>query len=102
MNEHIQKTIDDAQRKLRDLEDAVRKAKEQINWLCHLAGQPPMFSDTEPAVQGNLFAIRSDQFFGRPLATVAREYLELRKSAGLGAATLEEIFEALSRGGYSF
>lgn len=44
--------------------------------------------------------IPSDKWFNQPLATAAREYLELRKSAGLGPASAEEIFEALLAGDF--
>jgi hypothetical protein len=102
MSEHIQKTIEEAQSKLRELESEVSKTKQQINWLCGLAGQPSIFADTSAPKSAGATSIRSDQFFGRPLATVAREYLELRKSSGLGAATLDDIYTALTTGGYGF
>jgi vacuolar-type H+-ATPase subunit D/Vma8 len=42
MSGHIQKMIEEAQSKLRELESEVSKTKQQINWLCGLAGLPLM------------------------------------------------------------
>jgi hypothetical protein len=46
--------------------------------------------------------IRPDQFYGQPLASAVRTILEMRKQQDLGAATVKEIFEALTMGGYQF
>jgi hypothetical protein len=58
-----------------------------------------MFSDAldEAETRTNL-AVRADQFYGRPLATVAREVLEARNQA----MAAQEILEVLERGGYDF
>lgn len=47
-------------------------------------------------------AIRNDQFYGQPLATAIREFLQMRKAAGGGAASVKEIYDALVRGGFKF
>jgi len=44
--------------------------------------------------------IRSDEYYGRPLATVVTEVLDKRKAAGQGAATLDEIYKELLAGGF--
>jgi hypothetical protein len=41
---------------------------------------------------------RSDQFFGRPMATAAREILEQRGARNLGAISLDELFETMKGG----
>lgn len=102
MNEAILKVIEDAKNDLVELESKVTDQKKFINQLCLKAGQPAPYADCEPSQRTNLSAIRPDQFFGRPLATVAREYLEMRKASSLGAAALEDVFDALRRGGYAF
>jgi hypothetical protein len=47
-------------------------------------------------------ALRPDSFYGKSITTAAREYLDMRRAAGLGPATPREIYEALVKGGYTF
>lgn len=101
MADYLLETIAHLQKKLRQEEDQVAQTKKTINSLCAEAGQPPMFAETE-ASGGSVFAIRSDLFYGRPLATGIKEYLTLRKASNLGAASVREIYDALVRGGYKF
>ena len=44
--------------------------------------------------------IRRNAFFGRPLATCVREYLEMKKDKPVKEASLLEIVEALKAGGF--
>ena len=48
-------------------------------------------------VKGTTY-IKPDQFFNKPLATAVREYLQMRR----GAASVDEIYAALERGGFEF
>jgi len=74
--------------------------KRMVNSLCREAGQEPLYSDADMAVKGfsGLVSLRSDQFYGKSPTVAAREYLDLRGTA----VSLEEILEALQRGGFSF
>lgn len=101
MKDHIERTIGDLQAKLRIQEDDVLQTKRLINLLCKEANLDPMYDDTD-ATSASLFSIRQDQFFGRPLATVIKEYLNMRLAANKGAATVNEIYDTLCRGGYAF
>ena len=84
--------------KLEAQEDTVRETKKTINNLLHHIGKTPMFPDAEePSIRTSL-VIRPDQFYGRPLATVAKEVLEMRGQA-MSAA---EIITALESGGFDF
>ena len=66
-----------------------------------MAGLPPRYAESAlEKSSGSGFTIRSDQFHARPVATIVREYLEMRKRADIGPATLDEIFDALAQGGY--
>lgn len=47
-------------------------------------------------------AIRSDQFFGIRMGTAARQFLEMRRAASLGAAKPRDILDALKSGGFQF
>jgi hypothetical protein len=60
-------------------------------------GKEPMFADVAPEQLGT-GPIRPDQYFGRPLSTVAQEFLERRKQA----CPAEEIMRGLIQGGYDF
>lgn len=81
-------------------EAVVQKKKETVNTLCGVLGRAPAYviadANTVPT------QIRSDQFYGQPLAASVRTILEMRKQRGLGAATNNEIYDALTAGGYEF
>ncbi len=97
MNEAIAKL----QEKLAQQLDAVRRTKTAINAICEAFDLPLMYTDVDhvPTIGST---IRSDQFYGQPLATCTRAILEMRKSANRGPASVNDIFDALTSGGYSF
>jgi hypothetical protein len=83
--------------KLEVQEQSVRDTKKTINTLLHHIGKPVMFAEAEEEVQSRAgAAMRPDQFYGRPLATVAKEVLEARGQA----MPAQDILDALERGGY--
>jgi len=87
---------------IRPVLDQINAKKKLINQLCAQAGADAMYPEVEGERKPvSTIAIRSDQYFGRPLATVVREILEPRKGT-LGAMPLDELFEQLKRGGYQF
>jgi hypothetical protein len=101
MSDHILKTIEQAKEELRKQEEAVSTTKKLINQLCAFGGMPPIFSDAE--LQSTLAqpaAVRRNSFFGKPLATCVREFLEMRKDKPVKEASLSEILEALKDGGF--
>jgi len=101
MSDHIQKTIDHAKGEIRKHEDAIVAAKKLINQLCGFAGLPLEYQEAELQVAGSAsVVIRRNIFFGRPLATCVREYLELRKDMPIKEATLDEILDVLKDGGF--
>ena len=103
MSEHLKRTIADLQEELREQERTVTETKRLINQLCKRAGMPPMYTDAElQARSGPGLSIRSDQFYGQGLSTAIREILDMRKALNRGAATLNEIYDALMEGGYKF
>lgn len=105
MNEHIEKTIRDFCAKLESAEHEVVRIKRTINDLCEMSGKPPMFRkdelDTSAAGKAPL-AFANDAFYGKPLASCVKEILSARKSANLGAATIDELYQALASHGYHF
>jgi DNA-directed RNA polymerase delta subunit len=103
MSDHILKTIEQAKDEIRKHEEAVVSNKKLINQLCGFAGLPQEYQDAELQVASTVaVTIRRNVFFGRPLATCVREYLELRKDKPVKEATLDEIIDALETGGFDF
>jgi hypothetical protein len=103
MREKFQPAIDALQSELLDLEQQMLETKQVINRLCAKAGIDPLYPDaTQSTVNNTLGGLRSDSFYGKAITTAAREFLEMRKMAGLGPATPREIYEALVKGGYTF
>ena len=96
----INKLLEEVKR----LEEEAAEAKRTINKLCGFANRTPMFPDVENSAV-SLQIMRRDQFFGVPLATAVKQYLEMRgdpKTGGQGAATVNEVFAALKQGGFAF
>jgi hypothetical protein len=89
-----------------DLAEAERKARElksTINVLCKHAGVPELYPNVETETSGpSVTSIRADTFYGKVINTAAREFLEMRKAAGLGPATPREIYDAMVAGGFQF
>nr|WP_281720028.1 hypothetical protein [Nitrosomonas nitrosa] len=86
------------------LESELAEVKKTVNKLCGYAGRAALYQNIE-AQRAHSGAFRRDQFFGVPLATGVKQFLEMRgdpKAGGLGAATINEIYDALISGGYDF
>jgi hypothetical protein len=99
MAEHVQLTLGDVLAEITALETQVSEKKKLANMLSRMAGVGQPFQDVETS---SASAIRPDEFYGRPLATAVEEVLVRRKRAGLGAATVAEIYESLKQGGFFF
>jgi hypothetical protein len=98
---HAEQTIADLEKRLEKLKAEIQRIATAINCLCEVEGQPRRYEETTPE-QHQTSQTRPDQYYGRPLATVSAEVLEKRLAKGLGAATLDEIFTELLRGGFKF
>ena len=106
MSDASQPLIDKALAKLQVAEEEVAKLKAFINQVLEFDGREPMFANVRgPASspKSQQLRIGPDTFFGKPLATAAREILSMRKDAGMTApATTDEIYDALTAGGFQF
>jgi hypothetical protein len=100
-DEHVSKTIAMVQAQVLDLERQLADRKRMVNSLCDLIGRARVYADTEPR-PGASIGIRGDEFYGKPLASAVRSILEKRAAAGLWAAELDEIFDAMKLGGFRF
>jgi hypothetical protein len=83
------------QRKLEDQLQGVADTKRTINMLLKMSGQPEQYAETENERSGY---VRSDQFYGKGVATAAAEYLAMRKQA----CQPDDILSALKAGGFDF
>jgi hypothetical protein len=101
MTKTLDQAIDEIVAEIGKLESEIRDKKKTVNTLCGVAGREEMYTleASEAAVPSR---IRADQFYGQALATAVRTILEMRKQQNLGAATINEIFDALTAGGYTF
>jgi hypothetical protein len=58
--------------------------------------------DLAATTSGGSFSIRPDHFYRQKIHTAMRQYLSMRKQAGMGPATLPEIYSGLCEGGLKF
>ena len=85
-------------------EEDLLSLKRAANAFAKRAGAEPPYPNVDSASspRSSVQSIRPDQFVGfNAPAAAARAFLELR-GAQRGAASLEDIFDSLRRGGYSF
>jgi len=95
--------IEHLRHKVSEKEDELIRLKETINGLSEDAGLDKPYPNVRPEGSvGDISAIRADQFYGQPLSTAIRTYLEMRKASGFGAASLGEIHNAVRTGGFAF
>ncbi|OGP20090.1 MAG: hypothetical protein A2X91_09900 [Deltaproteobacteria bacterium GWB2_65_81] len=83
-----------------ELEDLLRQAtkkKEAINVLYESMGEETPYKDVGSEAAGAR-TLRPDQYYGKPFASVAQEFLNMRKRA----CTSEEITKGLEQGGFDF
>jgi hypothetical protein len=98
-----ERTINDLVAKIEEKMKPIIADKRMVNDLCAAYGLPPRFSDVESQMGRGALTIKRDQFHAKPLAIAVREYLKQRGPSdrgGLGAAAVNEIFDALIAGGY--
>jgi len=101
MNDDILGTIEVLSNKVGIKEEEANKLKKLVNELRVEAGVALRYPDISDSSAG-VSALRSDQFYGQTLTAAIRNYLERRKVANLGAASVGEIYAAIRDGGYKF
>jgi len=103
MDTNIQTAIAVLQDRIRSKEEDVIRLKRTVNEMCADAGEEPPYPVIGSAdATTSLSSLRSDQFYGHTIYGAARNYLEMRKNAGMGAASVNEIYAALRTGGFKF
>jgi len=78
--------------------DEIAKLKRTANSIADLIGEGPVYTDIEAETAGAVSPSRADAYYGKPLATAVREYLEFRRHA----VPVEEIQRGLEKGGFDF
>lgn len=95
--EKIAGAIEVLQEQLDDLVQQVANQKRTINSLRASIGESPLYNDIVIENIG-AGAGRADEFYGQPLSTCVRTYLERRKQA----CTPADILAGLQQGGFDF
>lgn len=98
MDEKLSGAIEVLLAKLEEQYRVVVETKKIINSLRIMNGEELLFTDAEFQQSQTHGLSRPDIFYGKPFATAAREYLEMRKRA----CSAEEIMRGLEQGGFDF
>jgi hypothetical protein len=94
----MERVLADVQAKIQGHLDAIAKLKKTANSLADMAGDSPIYEDADEVTNAGVGPGRSDAYYGKPLATACREYLEFRRRA----VSAEEVLKGLEQGGFDF
>lgn len=101
MDAEKQTAITVIQKMIRSKEEEIINLKKAVNDLC--GPGEPIYPNLGTVEGGADFStLRSDQFYGQTIYGAARQFLEMRKAGGLGAASVNDIYAALRKGGFKF
>jgi len=101
MKAELTPAVEALRNQLREQLAEADETKKMINSLLKRMGEEPEFSDSEFNQQQTIRTsggARADQYYGKPFATAAQEFLERRKQA----CSAEEILRGLELGGFDF
>jgi hypothetical protein len=99
MDEKLNAAVEVLLRKLEEQTRSVLETKKMINSLRQMMGEEPLFGDSElQATSNGDTLVRPDQYYGKPLSTAVRDYLERRKTA----CTAEDILKGIAQGAFDF
>jgi hypothetical protein len=101
LSDQIHSTIEVLALRVSTKEAEANKLKTLVNELCREVGLPERYHVVAGA-DASARNLRKDHFYGMTLSGAARAFLEMRKSANLGAASVSEIYQAMRDGGYKF
>ena len=96
MTKNLDTVINDLYAELEEQEQEIIKIKEKINLLREIKGEEPLFTDEDLGKSRR--KIEPDQYYGKPLATAAREHLEYKGKA----CKVEDVITGLEEGGFDF
>lgn len=97
MKDELNSAIEVLLTQLQEQLQEIAETKKMINSLKRRIGEEPMFPDVAVEQVGSV-GIRADQYYGKPLATAAQEFLTAKRQA----CPAEEILRGLQQGGFDF
>jgi hypothetical protein len=95
MSERLNAAIEELEEHLAQQQAEVADTKKMINSLRKRMNLEPLYTDVSVEGTGS---IRADQYYGKPLAAAASDFLERRKRA----CPADEILKGLLDGGFDF
>jgi len=95
MSDRLNAAIAELEEHLSEQQTEVADTKKMINALRKRMNLEPLYTDVSVEGTGS---IRPDQYYGKPLATAASDFLERRKRA----CSADEILKGLLEGGFDF
>jgi len=98
VHEKIQGAIEVLTEQLNQLLREVAEKKRVINSLYRSAGEEPIYQDVDADQATGAWPVRPDQFYGKPFATAAIEFLQMQKRA----CSTDDIVKGLEMGGFDF
>lgn len=98
MSDHLRGAIEELQSEISERLKEIAGMKQAVNQLCAVLKIDPIYHETEQEGDGPVSPARADAYYGKPLSTAAREYLEFRKKA----CAAEDILAGLQQGGFDF
>lgn len=96
------KAVEALRERIRAKEEEARQIKIVVNSFYTDEGEEPPYPNVAAETTASLGSLRTDHFYGNTLAEAAQLYLEMRKTSGLGSASVNDIYAALKTGGYAF
>jgi hypothetical protein len=97
-HEKIHGAIEVLTEQLNQLLREVAEKKRVINSLYRTVGEEPLYQDVDADQTTGGWPVRPDQFYGKPFATAAIEFLQMQKRA----CYTEDIVKGLEMGGFDF
>lgn len=100
MKPEIQKAVDALNEELKTILSRAGEIKKMVNQLFVFDGEVPPYTDVDAGmtISASVSNIQHDTFFGKGLSTAVKDFLRMKGRA----ATSQEIFEALNRGGFKY
>lgn len=100
VDDEISRAVEVLMSKIETKVKELAEMKRTVNFLAREAGMGEPYPESELGPDGSAVGpgIRPDQYYGKSPITASREYLEMRGRA----VPVEEILQALERGGFDF
>jgi hypothetical protein len=98
MIDGMRAVVDTMAERVRAKEAELIQLKKAVNVFCRDAGMDPLYVLDDAAEPGMTLRMRPDEYYGKPFATAARDYLKRRGQA----VSAEDILSGLTQGSFDF